>query len=60
MSLGKVCRRLRLDGIKRFEYIENGLRKAIDIYEKGGHVLPSYRDKSFSVEYDNKRRVVGQ
>ena len=35
------------------------LRKAIDIYEKGGHVLPSYRDKSFSVEYDNKRCVVG-
>lgn len=48
-----------IEGVKRFEYIENGLRKAIDIYEKGGHVQTSYRDKSFSLEYDNKRRISG-
>lgn len=44
--------------LKRFEYVESRLRKAQDIYDKGGHVLVEYSDKSFSIEYDNKRRIV--
>lgn len=55
----ELNKRISSDGDKRFEFIENRLRNASDIFEKGGHVMPSYRDKSFSIEYDNKRRVVG-
>ena len=48
-----------IDEHKKFDFVESGLRKAIDVYKKGGHVLMKYRDKSFSLEYDNKRRIVG-
>lgn len=55
----ELTKRISTGGDKKFEFIENRLRNASDIFEKGGHVLRSYRDKSFSIEYDNKRRVVG-
>jgi hypothetical protein len=41
-----------------FEFIENGLRSASDIYKYGGNVILKYRDKKFSTEYDNKRRII--
>jgi hypothetical protein len=44
--------------LKKFEYVESRLRKAQDIYDKGGHVQVEYSDKCFSIEYDNKRRIV--
>ena len=40
------------------EYIQTGLRSANDLYKHGGHVIPTYKDRSFSFEYDNKRRIV--
>ena len=41
-----------------FEYVQTGLRSATDIYKEGGQVIQKYSDRSFSLEYDNKRRVI--
>ena len=43
---------------KKVEFIESGLRTPSTIYKEGGHSLMVYRDKSYSFEYDNKRRIV--
>ena len=43
---------------KKVEFIESGLRTPSSIYKEGGHIMLVYRDKSYSFEYDNKRRIV--
>jgi hypothetical protein len=43
---------------RRVEFIESGLRTPTDIYKNGGHIQMMYRDKVYSFEYDNKRRIV--
>jgi hypothetical protein len=43
---------------KVIEYIQTGLRSAKDVYDYGGHLIRTYKDRSFSLEYDNKRRVI--
>jgi hypothetical protein len=47
-----------IDRDKRIEYIQTSLRSASDIYNKGGNVVLVYRDKSFNLEYDNKRCII--
>ena len=41
-----------------FEFIESGLRSGSDVYKKGGHVIAKYKDKLYSLNYDNKRQIV--
>lgn len=43
---------------KKFDYTSTSLRSATDIFNKGGHVIVKYKDQSYSLEYDNKRRIV--
>lgn len=43
---------------KSIEYVQSGLRSATDILRYDGHVLMKYSDKKYSLEYDNKRRIV--
>jgi hypothetical protein len=43
---------------KVIEYIQTGLRSAKDVYDYGGHLMRTYKDRSFSLEYDNKRLVI--
>lgn len=40
------------------EHLITGLRSATDIYKHGGQVTPIYKDQSFSLTYDNKRRIL--
>lgn len=40
-----------------FEYIQNSLRTATDIYKKGGHMSMVYKDRLYSMSYDNKRVI---
>ena len=42
---------------RSFEFIQSSLRSASDIYKKGGHVLQVFKDRRFSLDYDNKRRI---
>ncbi|KAI1430456.1 hypothetical protein GGR50DRAFT_702051, partial [Xylaria sp. CBS 124048] len=42
------------------EYIESGLRSATDIFKRGGHVIAKYKDKRFSLNYDDKRRILDE
>jgi len=48
----------RVDMNKRIEYIQTSLRSASDIYNKGGNVVLVYKDRSFNLEYDNKRCII--
>jgi len=48
----------RVDMNKRIEYIQTSLRSASDIYNKGGHVVLVYKDRSFNLDYDNKRCII--
>lgn len=43
---------------KTLEYIQFRLRSASDIYKKGGHVTPVYRDQLFRMHYDNRRLII--
>jgi len=43
---------------KMFDYIQTGLRSANDIYKKGGHLIATYKDRVFNLDYDNKRCIV--
>jgi hypothetical protein len=43
---------------KYFEYIQNSLRGAVDIFKKGGHVTMVYRDQIFRLFYDNRREII--
>lgn len=49
---------LKNDDNKVIEYVQTGLRSASDIYKNNGHVIATYKDRSFSVEYDNKRCIL--
>lgn len=42
---------------KAIDYIQTGLRSASDIYKKGGHVLMTFKDRSFNLDFDNKRCI---
>jgi len=42
---------------RSFEFIQSSLSSASDIYKKGGHVLQVFKDRRFSLDYDNKRRI---
>lgn len=54
----EFSRILKNDDYKVIEFVQNGLRSASDIYKNNGHVIATYKDRSFSVEYDNKRRII--
>ena len=56
--LKEISRRMKNDSNKIIEYIQTGLRGANDIYKRGGHVVAKYSDRSFSLEYDNKRCII--
>ena len=43
---------------KDFDFVQTSLRSASDIYKYGGNVIPKYRDRKFSLNYDNKRCIV--
>lgn len=45
-------------GNKEIEYIQSGLRSATDIYKRGGQVVATYKDRKYSLNYDNKRRII--
>lgn len=42
---------------KSIEYIQFSLRSAKDIFKKGGHVTPVYKDQVFRLHYDNRRVI---
>ena len=42
---------------KSFEYTQFRLRGAKDIFKKGGHVTPTYRDQKVRLLYDNRRII---
>jgi hypothetical protein len=41
-----------------FEYIQNSLRSAKDLYLDGGQVTKILKDQSFKMLFDNKRKIV--
>lgn len=43
---------------KYFEFVQQRLRGAKDIYEKGGHVTKVLRDQIFRLFYDNRRQIL--
>lgn len=43
---------------KSFEYIQTSLRSATDVYKNGGHVIQKFKDRKYSLCYDNKRRIL--
>jgi len=43
---------------KTIDYVQTGLRSASDIYKKGGHLLMTFKDRAFNLDYDNKRCIV--
>lgn len=45
-------------GCGSFEYIQSGLRSASDIYRKGGHMAMVYKDRNYSLRYDDKRSIL--
>jgi hypothetical protein len=45
---------------KEFTFPEIRLRSPIDIFKQGGHVTRVYMDKTFSLQYDNKRLITNK
>ena len=45
---------------KRIEYIQKTLTTAKNLFLKGGHVTPVYRDQMFRLHFDNKRIIIPQ
>jgi hypothetical protein len=43
---------------KFFDYTQQSLRGAKDIWQKGGHVTRKFRDQVFRLYYDNRRQIV--
>ena len=43
---------------QKIEFIESSLRGGNEIYKKGGHVMMKYKEKTFSLRYDNRRRIL--
>lgn len=39
-------------------YIQSSLSGAKAVYEEGGNVTLKYNDQSFSLVYDNKRKII--
>lgn len=54
----EFSRIVKSDSNKIIEYIQTGLRSASNIYKNDGHVIATYKDRSFSLEYDNKRCIL--
>lgn len=50
--------RLLQNSQNSFEYVQTGLRSATDIYKYDGNVIQKYKDRKYSLDYDNKRRVI--
>lgn len=46
------------DRNKNLEFVQTGLRSAKDVFDKGGHLIATYKDRNFSLEYDNKRCII--
>jgi len=42
---------------KTVDFIEQRLRSALDIVKEGGHVTMTYSDKTFRLQYDNRRII---
>ena len=42
---------------KKIDFLATSLRSASKIYKEGGHVTMIYKDQSYSLFYDNKRRI---
>lgn len=42
---------------KTIQYLSFSLRSGSEIFKKGGHVSDIYKDQSYSMNYDNKRRI---
>lgn len=64
LSLGKDAESIELflktglkNPSKKIHFISSRLRSAGDIFKKGGHVTMIYSDQSYSLLYDNKRRI---
>jgi hypothetical protein len=45
---------------KYFEFTQSSLRGANEIYKKGGHVTPTYKDRIFRLMYDNRRLIIDE
>ena len=43
---------------KYFEFTRKSLRSAKDIFQKGGHVLATYKDQMFRLFFDNRRKII--
>lgn len=41
-----------------FDFVQQGLRSATDIYKEGGHLQTTYKDRKYSLDYDNKRCII--
>ena len=41
-----------------FEFVQSGLRSALDIYKHGGHMIQKYSDRTLSILYDNRRCII--
>lgn len=41
-----------------FDYVQTGLRSAMDIYKYGGHVIAKYKDRKHCLDYDDKRKII--
>jgi hypothetical protein len=46
------------DDDQKIEFIESSLRGGNEIYKKGGHVIMKYKEKEFSLRYDNRRKII--
>lgn len=42
---------------KNIDFLFTTLRSSTEIYKKGGHVIPIFKDQRYSMAYDNKRRI---
>ena len=42
---------------KNIDFLFTTLRSSTEIYKKGGHVTPIFKDQRYSMAYDNKRRI---
>lgn len=46
------------DNLTVSDYIQTSLRSSKDIFLKGGHVVVKYKDQSFKMAFDNKRKII--
>ena len=43
---------------KEINFIQFGLKSALEIFKHGGHVTPVYRDRIFRMHFDNRRTII--